>query len=187
MVREAAPKICKKLSFSSPLTPNPMKTITLKKTFIPDGWTIEEDNGQKTFTPEFKLHLEPEQENGYIKGTVLRERMKGKGMSAAVLDYLLGHTDLIPEEWKGKYIPFWGTRYRDRGGDLYVRCLYWSDGGWDWSLGWLGNDFGGSNPAAPPVSPSSSESSSRHLDSLALEGRVQKLEQTLEAIKQALV
>ena len=36
---------------------------------------------------------------------------------------------------------------RNSNGNLYVRCLYWDDGRWNWSNNWLDNDFNGINPA----------------------------------------
>jgi hypothetical protein len=79
-------------------------------------------------------------------------------MNANVLDYLLANPDLIPEEWKKdekgntRYIFFWGTVYRRSNGNLCVRCLYWDDSGWYWSLRWLVIDFFGFYPAAVPAS-----------------------------------
>src|SRR3990167_9669406 len=104
--------------------------------FVPEGWSIEEHiKGGLWLWDSTKvvLHLEPEQTTGYLTGNTLRERLKGKlVLNANVLDYLLAHTELIPEEWKRKYIFFWGTVYRDRGGYLYVRCLCWYCDGWHW-------------------------------------------------------
>ena len=76
-----------------------------------------------------------------IRGTELREELKGKPvLNANVLDYLLKHPELIPEEWKGKAVFFWGTIYRDSRGNLCVRCLYWDGSRWYWSHNWL-DDF----------------------------------------------
>ena len=67
-----------------------------------------------------------------------------------VLDYLLKNSQLIPEEWKGKAVFFWGTIFRDSDGSLYVRYLHWSGASWQWRNGcrWLGNDFLSCNPSA---------------------------------------
>lgn len=156
---------------------------TLKKPFIPDGWTIEEDNGQTSFDPsDFALHLEPEQENSYLEGTVLRERLKGKNtMSAAVLDYLLEHPDLIPEEWKGKWVLFWGTVYRDSFGDPCVRCLYWRGGRWGWGSSWVGGDWNGNGPALVRASTQILET--QHSDTLSLESRVAVLEAWMKRVQ----
>jgi hypothetical protein len=157
-----------------------MKEIKLKKPLIPDGWTIEEDSGQKSFVPEFALSLEPEQKTGSIEGETLRERLKGKEvMNAAVLDYLLTHTELIPEAWKSKYVCFWGTVYRYSGGHLYVRCLYWCDGVWDWNSYWLDYRWDDRHPTAVRASTVSSESNPSS-DFLNLELRIAKLEEIIK-------
>ena len=69
-------------------------------------------------------------------------------LNANVLDYLLAHRELIPEEWKGNAIFFWGPIYRLSGGDLCVRCLYWDDDAWHWGYCWLDDGWGGYYPAA---------------------------------------
>lgn len=131
--------------------------IKLQKSKVPKGynWTIEETNDTKLFDPKsLKLHFEPEQKESYIEGNKLRKRMKGKGMSANVLDYLIGHPKLIPEDWKEddkgntRYIYFWGTVYRDSDGDLYVRFVFWGGGGWVSGCDWLGGGWRGGHPAA---------------------------------------
>ena len=126
--------------------------------FVPEGWTVEEhkQGGQLTFDPsQVEFYLDDGQKGGkYIEGNKLRQRLADKPvLNANVLDYLLANPDLIPEEWKTdesgntRYIFFWGTVYRSSNGDLCVRCLYWDDGGWDWSSDWLGDGFDGRNPA----------------------------------------
>jgi hypothetical protein len=95
-------------------------------------------------------YLSKEQKKGsIIVVRDLRKELNGKLiLNANVLDYLLAHPELIPEEWKGKYIFFWGTIYRDSGGDLSVRYLYWSGSEWNWDYNWLDDDFNSDNPAA---------------------------------------
>ena len=120
---------------------------------VPDGWKVEEHikGGQFEWDPsQIELYLDEGQQNGNsIVGKKLRQKLSGKKvMNACVLDFLLAHPELIPEEWKGKAIFFWGTVYRDSDGDLYVRYLVWSDGRWYWFYGWLGYDFNGNSPAA---------------------------------------
>lgn len=121
------------------------------KAFIPKGytWTVERHEPMKSFDPKsLQLHFEPEQEKGYIKGEVLAERMKGKGLNSNVLEYLLKHTELIPEDWKNRYVFFWGTVYRHADGDLCVRYLFWDGGRWGWDYDWLVSDWRSSDPAA---------------------------------------
>jgi hypothetical protein len=123
------------------------------KPFIPDGWKVQEHQkgGKLEWNPEkIQLYLSDGQKDGrYIEGNKLRKELKSKKvLNACVLDWLLAHPEFIPEEWKGKYIYFWGTIYRRSGGDLCVRCLCWRDGRWDWYCRWLGGGWRFSGPAA---------------------------------------
>jgi hypothetical protein len=131
--------------------------------FLPDGWKVEEHKkgGQLVFDPStVQFYLADGQKNGKsIEGNKLRKELVNMPvMNANVLDYLLANPDLIPEEWKKdekgntRYIFFWGTVYRRSNGNLCVRCLYWDDSGWYWSLRWLVIDFFGFYPAAVPAS-----------------------------------
>ena len=134
--------------------------IKLKKSTVPKGynWKIDYTNDLKSFDPsKLSLHLEPEQKKSNIRGYMLAERMKDKGLSANVLDYLLSHTEYIPETWKEKHVYFWGTVYRHADGGLCVRCLCWRGVGWGWSCRWLGHDFSVSHPAAVSVSDENSD------------------------------
>lgn len=121
--------------------------------FIPDGWTIEEHKkgGMFKFNPNaISLYLSKKQTKGSsIEGHKLRKELADKPiLNANVLDWLLKHPELIPEEWKGKYVFFWGTIYRSSRGSLYVRGLNWDGSRWDWDCGWLDSGFDSGNPAA---------------------------------------
>ena len=121
--------------------------------FVPNGWSVEEHQkgGQfKLAISQVQLFLAKGQQDGKsIEGNKLRKELAGKKvLNANVLDYLLANPHLIPEEWKGKYVFFWGTIYRRSDGNLFVRCLYWLGDWWVWSYRWLGRDFGGLSPAA---------------------------------------
>jgi len=120
--------------------------------FIPPGWSIEEHQpgGLWKWDPaKISLYLSKKQRKGNISGHNLRRELLGKRvMNANVLDYLLAHPELIPEEWKGKYIFFWGTIYRRSDGCLFVRYLRWNGSEWYWSYYWLANDFYSGHPAA---------------------------------------
>lgn len=158
---------------------------TTKQPFIPDGWTVESHDtslGKFEWNPqEVSLHLEPEQEKSCLVGTELQKRLKDKPvLNANVLDYLLKNPYLIPEEWKGKYVFFWGTIYRNSSGNLYVRCLYFDGDRWDWYDSWLDRRFDSLDPSA--VRAVSSES----LDSLTLgilDSRLSALEAKFEKLK----
>ena len=124
-----------------------------------DGFTIEEHQkgGQWKFDPkQVEFFLSSGQKDGkVIEGNKLRKELAKKPVfNANVLDYLLAHPELIPDEWKTdgngntRYIFFWGTVYRNRDGNLFVRFLYWDDGRWNWSYHWLDCDWRGNDPAA---------------------------------------
>ena len=119
--------------------------------FVPDNWKVEEHikGGLLEWHPsKVAFYLSAQQKGGSIKGNKLRKELKGKPVfNACLLDYLLAHPQLIPESWKGKYICFWGTVYRDSDGNLFVRCLYWFGGHWCWSYYWLDDDFDDYRPA----------------------------------------
>ena len=124
---------------------------------IPNGWTVEKHikGGQFEFDPEkVVLYLdEGQQDGGMIVGNELRQKLAGKGAyNANLLDFYLANPHLIPEEWKGKFIFFWGTIYRYSSGDLYVRYFYWNGVRWNWNYYWLDDDFDGHNPAVVPAS-----------------------------------
>jgi hypothetical protein len=101
--------------------------------YVPEDWAVEEHQkgGTWKWNPaELKLYLSPKQQcDKWIKGEELRQELEGQRVSNAnILDYLLKYPHLIPEEWKNKYIYFWGTIYRGPRGGLCVRCLYWGGG-----------------------------------------------------------
>ena len=127
--------------------------------FIPEGWRVEEHKKSGSFKwdpKQVQFYLSELQRKGKpIKGNKLRKELAGKPvLNANVLDYLLKHPHLIPEEWKEKtngyttYIFFWGTIYRGPYGYLYVRSLCWYGGGWSWGYDWLGHDWHADYPAA---------------------------------------
>ncbi|MEI7620668.1 MAG: hypothetical protein WCJ57_03830 [Candidatus Falkowbacteria bacterium] len=123
------------------------------KPFCPEGFSVEEHQGTGNWlfylsAPLYRFYRSKKQIKGSIEGNELRKELKGqKVLNANVLDYLLAHPDLIPEEWKNKNVFFWGTIYRNSLGHLCVRYLDWDGSSWHWLSGWLHYDFGSSNPA----------------------------------------
>ncbi len=126
---------------------------------VPDGWTILPDDeqlpnrikGQLEFdAKKIALHLDKGQKDGkVIEGNKLRNKLKDVPVyGAQLLDFYLANPHLIPEEWKGKAVFFWGTIYRRADGRLFVRCLCWSGAGWGWICLWLGLGWDGDDPAA---------------------------------------
>ena len=87
----------------------------------------------------------------YISGHETLKRLKKTKrilLDARVLEELLEHPELIPDEWKKGFTYFWGTIFRDSDDDLYVRCLYWSGVRWLWHSYWLDFDWHSHRPAA---------------------------------------
>ena len=121
--------------------------------FVPEGWKVEQHDkgGQLEWNLEkVKLYLSKNQKDGKcIGGNKLRKELENKPvLNANVLDYLLKNPHLIPEEWKSKYVFFWGTVYRYSDGFIIVRYLRWRGDRWDWHYYWLGHDFDSDDPAA---------------------------------------
>ena len=147
-----------------PSIPSPLKSIEFHDTSM--------DTINKWNPKDLSLHLEPEQESGYIKGHLLRKRLEGKPLlNGTVLDWLLNHPDEIPPDWKGKDVFFWGTIYRNSDDDLYVRCLYFGIDRWHWRYYWLGHSFHSGHPAAVRAS------------ALSLAVRVSALESDMDKLK----
>jgi hypothetical protein len=124
--------------------------------FIPERWEIRPEDqlpgrvqGQVDAT-KLGLYLPVKQKDyDLIAGHKLRRKLEGKPvLPANVLDYLYENQHLIPEEWKGKTVFFWGTVYRDWYGLLCVRGIWWNPAGCYWRACRLGSDWWGSPPAA---------------------------------------
>jgi hypothetical protein len=114
-----------------------------KPPFIPNNWEIGEHKGQGLFRFDLErveLHIRVGQtwKHG-ISGKNLRKRLvKQDVLNANVLDDLLLHPHMIPESWKGLFVCFWGTIYRDKNnGKSFVRFLYWNESKWDWGFSGL--------------------------------------------------
>lgn len=125
--------------------------------FQPNGWSVEKHAkaGQFEWNPtRVKLYLAKSQKPGkLVEGNKLRKELEGQMvLNACVLDYLLKNPELIPDEWKGKAVFFWGTIYRDSDGYLFVRYLCWYGSRWRWFDDWLDSYFDGNDPAAVSAS-----------------------------------
>lgn len=119
---------------------------------ISEGWKVEEhrNGGELEWDPtEVRLHLSPNQRNcKVIEGHKLRKELANEPtLNANALDYLLAHPELIPEEWKGRLVFFWGTIFRSSVGNLCVRYLIWNGSGWYWDYHWLDADWNDNYPA----------------------------------------
>ena len=135
-----------------------MKTDTTKP-WIPEGYKLESHDQSlgKIDVKDIELYLSDEQKNGgYIKGEELLEELKDKKpLNSAVLKYLLDNPKHIPEEWKGKYVYFWGTILRSSVGSRRVLCLCYRGSQWDWHFAWLVDDWIDFSPSAVLASGSS--------------------------------
>lgn len=118
-------------------------------------WSVVEHRkgGQTEWSPDkIELYLSEEQKIGVINGHELLKRLTDKlVLNANALDYLMvpEKLHLIPEDYKGKHLFFWGTIYREPFGSLAVRFCYFGsmlDGDewvqtWDQAYHSLDSDF----------------------------------------------
>jgi hypothetical protein len=124
--------------------------------FIGKGWTIDEQDKRSLDLNEIdlnKVSLETILKEGesIVNGEEKLKRLKESGkirLDAFVFKTLWDNKELIPEEWEGKYVSFDGTILRYSSGIRCVLYLYWSDGEWDWSYGWLDDDWSVRYPSA---------------------------------------
>lgn len=119
--------------------------------FVPRDWKVKEHKkgGQWEWDlTRVKLHLSPNQRDGkIIEGNKLRTELASEPvLNVNVLDYLLAHPELIPEEWRGKLIFFWGTIYGISDRDICVRYLDGCGSQWNWGYRCLNGIWHGSNP-----------------------------------------
>lgn len=115
------------------------------------------DRKDKVTIDVSKIKLVTELRSGetYVHGHENRKRLDAKVTSgeiqtlldARVMEELLAKPELIPDEWKGKMVFFWGTIFWS-GGGLCVACLRWDDGRWVASFYWLDTYVDSSTPAA---------------------------------------
>jgi hypothetical protein len=126
---------------------------------IPDGCSVEEHqkSGVLKWNPaNVTLYFSKEQKEGnWIKGHKLHKELMSRSvrvMNANVLDYLLTHPYLIPEDWKDKQVFFWGTIYHNQSDELFIYGLYNSHGRWEKLHFWLKGLWFEDNAAAVSAS-----------------------------------
>ncbi len=109
------------------------------------------------FSPtRVKFHLSNIQKRigRFFGGKLRNELSQQSALNANVLDYLLHHQDLIPEEWKKdeygnvRKIFFWGTIYRAEYARRCVRYLYCHNDKWYWDYEFVGFALNGYGVAA---------------------------------------
>ncbi len=123
--------------------------------YTPYEWSVIEHRkgGQLKWDPEkILLFLSEKQQDGkVIKGDELYKELSCLPvLNANALDFLLDYSflNLIPVEWKGKTVCFWGTVYRNRFNGMYgVRVLCLRRYSWVWGWLWFEHDFGDCHPA----------------------------------------
>jgi hypothetical protein len=113
--------------------------------FVPNGWAVEEHKMGGLFDfgkSKIELFRTKKQQCGYVVGYNLREELAREPvLNANVLDYVIEHPEFIPEDWKGKYVFFWGTVYICSLGRQCVRYLHWSNNRWSWHYRLLSTDW----------------------------------------------
>lgn len=84
------------------------------------------------FNPaKIKLYLSLCQKDKKLDYYGTREEVtSGHVLNACVLDFLLAYPRLIPKEWEGKVVFFFGTLYCDTFDSLFVRSLHFHKGEW---------------------------------------------------------
>lgn len=110
--------------------------------FVPHGWSVVEHRKSGQFrwsANNIALHLSNYQQDGVVGHELRKELSHLSVANANVLDFLLSHPHLIPEEWKDGPIFFWGTIYLAGNGLLYVRLLEKIGGRWRWETLQLDN------------------------------------------------
>lgn len=93
-------------------------------------------NGQRRWSSFCADLCEIEEREASLSGKEIQARMQRALMgeralgNANVLDFLLAHTSLIPEDWREYIVLFWGTVYTNAVGEDLVRGLYWDECTW---------------------------------------------------------
>ena len=115
---------------------------------IDSGWKLTAEN-QKNESFEFSfanVKLVPcgSRENK-ISGKTLLNELKEKAFNAYLLEFLLKNQNLIPAEWQGKKIIFFGTTYWDSSTPpvMAVLNMKFYDGAWDSGTSYIDDNFDG--------------------------------------------
>jgi hypothetical protein len=105
--------------------------------------------GRLTWSPAaVELYVDVLQVSKRATGHDIRKILADKPvLNICAMEFLLERQHLIPEEWKGKAIFFWGTIFRGYEGRPYVMCMRMWHGEWAWSAHPLNNPWGTNSPA----------------------------------------
>ena len=110
--------------------------------FLPDQSWKAETAGPKEGTLKFDSTTVELQKIGYHKSDweIISKKLNGVGLNGSVLNHLLFHQNLIPTEWIGKKIFFWGTIYTESSGVKCVLYLVYFNNEWTWEAQYLSED-----------------------------------------------
>lgn len=105
---------------------------------------------------KIELFLSEKQKKDVHGGHDLRKELEVKGgnVSATILDHLVAHPELWPENWKKDnqgntiFVYFWDDIFCYSGGRLCVRGGFWGGGGVVSDYDWLDSDWGRLGPSA---------------------------------------
>lgn len=115
------------------------------KPLVPDGWTIAKHRkgGLLELTKtKIDLFLTIRQKRTKVDwANHYKEIADQPLLNANALDFFLANPNLVPEEWKGTYVFFWGTIYRDRYVDQCVRYLCWGEDKPSWNYLWRSSGY----------------------------------------------
>lgn len=113
-----------------------METIdTSADTPFPHDWATVGSTRKYGTVKLSSLRLyEPE---GRTLAEVEREVRDMDPANMAVLQYIHGNPDSVPEEWREYRLFFFGTKLRDREGCWCVPSGRWDSSAWDRGAGWL--------------------------------------------------
>ena len=109
--------------------------------FLPDqGWKAE--IGPKEGTLKFDSTTVELIKIGFHKSEweAISKKLSGVALNGCVLNHLLLHQNLIPAEWIGKKIFFWGTTYTESSGVKCVLYLVYFNNEWTWEAQYLSED-----------------------------------------------
>lgn len=104
------------------------------KPYTPKGWKIKFHRKRRSLalSPEMIELYWPGKGSEDLAGSTIITKLSYKGnkniLNANVLDFLLEHPELIPDEWKDLKVSFWGTRYNDNG-FIRVPCIVYDKEG----------------------------------------------------------
>ncbi len=108
---------------------------------VPGNWKVvtHQKNGKLEWRPGIiTVSLEDGQRRNtnFPYGEQVYESYAGEKLpNSNMLEFYLKHPYLIPDEWKGEIVHFFGTIFTDDRGNLHVRRLEWNGSKHKWEAG----------------------------------------------------